>query len=223
MFLFFLKLGINATIASGFSTLADHSGYMQVFEKAGIYVIALLSSDIDTILRINGTLTQHFDYVLLDRYFKLVDQLAVHSNLLGFIVDLSDYFPNRLEMVPRFKAVIRDIKEYLSRRRHRTIPVGVYGYNHGKSTLIAEYMSCGGPQVAADIYGLIDSRMGDFWCTNSSAAYDRLVEQYRSYPLPIIVQYGCQANRSHTFQKVQYILTGAGAEVFSGGIVYDWF
>jgi glycosyl hydrolase family 72 (putative glucanosyltransferase) len=48
-------------------------------------------------------------------------------------------------------------------------------------------------------------------------------EHYRGYPLPVLVTYGCQANRSHTFQEPQDIYTGTGAEVFSGGIVDEWF
>ena len=222
-----LKLGVNTIFTSGFLTAADHSACMRIFQEAGIYVIALVNGNIDTGLRVNGTVWKFLDYATYDAYFKILDSLATYPNLLGFMVDLTDHRSDRLLFLPRFKAYVRDIKEYLAHRRHRIIPVGAYGFNHGKTKLIAQYMSCGGPEVTADFFGLTPSRnrgvKGRFWCANSSTPYDELAEQYRDYPLPVIVTYGCDANISHTFQETQYIYTGAGSEVFSGGIADDWF
>jgi hypothetical protein len=197
---------------------------MQIFEKAEIYVIALISGTIDTGVRVNKTAWKFLDYETFDAYFTVVDSLAVHSNLLGFMVDLTDYRSDRLVFLPRFKAYVRDIREHLTHRGYRTIPVGAYGFNHGKTKSVAQHMSCGGPQVAADFYGLTPSRSpglrGMFWCANSSEAYDNLAEQYQDYPIPVIVTYGCDANISHTFQETQYI---AKREIFSGGVTDDWF
>jgi hypothetical protein len=221
-----LKLGINTILTSGYNTIADHSACMHTFEEAGIYVIALLNEDIDTGYRINGSIRAFDDYVLHDRFFKIINSLAVHSNLLGFMVELGDFFDNGLQTVPTRKANIRDIKRYLRGSGHRNIPVGAHGHNHGTSTVVAEYMSCGEPEVAADFYGLPSSENGAegiLWCENSSAAYDRLAEQYRNFSLPVFVTYGCEANKTHDFQEVQYIYTGEPAKVFSGGIAFDWF
>jgi hypothetical protein len=222
-----LKLGINTIITSGFLTAADHSACMRIFEEAEIYVVALINGNIDTGLRVNGTVWKFLDYSTYDAYFKVVDSLAVYSNLLGFMVDLTDYRADRLAFLPRFKAYVRDIKDHIARRGYRTIPVGANGFNHGKSKLVAQYMSCGGSEVAADFYSLNPTRSldlkGIFWCANSSEPYHRLAEQYRDYPSPVIVTYGCDANISHTFQETQYIYNGAEAEVLSGGITDDWF
>jgi hypothetical protein len=222
-----LKLGVNTIITSGFLTPADHSACMRIFEEAEIYVIALINGNIDTGIRVNGTVWKFLDYATYDAYFKIVDSLASYSNLLGFMVDLTDHRADRLVFLPRFKAYVRDIKEHLGYRSHRTIPVGAYGFNHGKSTMISQYMSCGGTEVAADFYVLTSSRSlalkGIFWCANSSVPYDRLADQYRNYPLPVIITYGCDANISHTFQEPRYIYTGAPGEVFSGGVTDDWF
>jgi hypothetical protein len=221
------QLGINTIITDTFNTVADHSSCMRTFEDAGVYIIALLTHEIDAGYRINGSVYRAVDYTRFDGYYKLIDELSVYPNLLGIMVDMKDYKVDRLEMVPRYKATIRDMKEHIRRTTKRPIPVGAYGFHHGKSMLIPEFMSCGGLDVTADFYELNPARKthiydGTFWCAKSSTEYDKLVGQYRNYPLPVLLSYGCDANVSHEFPEVQYIYSGEGAEVFSGGVVHDW-
>jgi 1,3-beta-glucanosyltransferase GAS1 len=222
-----VELGINTITVADFNTLADHSACMQAFEKAGIYVIAILSLYIDAGYRVHEALVVTTDYTLYDRFVKVIDALIVHSNLMGFMVDLNDHRSDYQQKLPISKALIRDVKEHLRRSGHENIPVGAIGSNVGKSSLIPNFMSCGESQMAADFFAF-EARSqepsvdGLLWCANSSASYDTLAEQYRGHSMPVLVHYGCQENRSHTFPEVRYIYTGAGAEVFSGGIVDNW-
>jgi hypothetical protein len=156
----------------------------------------------------------------------VIDELVVYPNLMGFMIDLNDHRSDMRRRLPITKAFIRDVKQYLVRSGHGKTPVGAYGANPGKTSLIPEYTRCGGPQVGADFFAFearsIPSLDGLLWCANSSVGYDKFAEQFRDYQSPILVTYGCPANRTHTFQDVQYIFNGTGSEVFSGGIAESW-
>ena len=222
-----LELGINTVVTTDFNTLADHSACMRAFERAGIRVIAILGTFIDGGSRVNQTLVVASGYTLYDRFVKVIDELVVYSNLMGFMMNLYDYRTDFRQRLPITKAFIRDVKQHLVQSGHENIPVGAYGSNPGKSSLIPEYTRCGEPEMAADFFAFEfrgdPSLDGVLWCANSSVGYDKFAEEYRKYPLPVLPTYGCAANRSHTFQDAQYIYSGVGAEVFSGGIVDDWF
>jgi hypothetical protein len=222
-----LNLGINTILTLGFNTASDHSACMRLFENSGIYVIAALNSNIDSGVLINGTWTVPRDYILQKKYHQVIDFLTVHPNLLGIVLHLSDVDIALLPLIPMAKATIRDIKDYLRRKGKTGIPVGAYGYNHRKSNLIAQYMGCGDAQIAVDFWVThVDtwkSNSGFVWCANSSDGFNALAEQYRSYPVPTVVTYGCYANQSHSFQEPEWIYNGVGAEVFSGGIASEWF
>jgi hypothetical protein len=221
-------LGINTIITVGYNSFLDHSACMQAFGSSGIYVLPLLSYHIDGAYRVNQKIAFGVDYTLLERYIKMIDGLSVYPNLIGFMMDVNDHRYDEIGKLPVTKAFLRDVKEHIRRGGAREIPIGAYGNNPGKTTLIPDFFGCGDPQIAADFYAFdtpvyYANPEELLWCANSSMGYDRMAERYRGYKLPILVTYGCEANKSHTFQEVQYLYTGTGSEVFAGAIVDAWF
>ena len=221
------KLGINTIVSIDFNTFSDHSACMRAFENAGIYVIAIFSLRIDLAYRVDQKVAFSVDYTLYDRFIKLVDGLSIHHNLIGFMMDLNDHRSDWIARLPLSKALIRDVKEYIGRHGRRKFPVGAYGNNPGKSTLIPDIMACGGSQIGADFFAFdlpLDPAVeGLLRCANSSTAYEDLAKQYQDSSFPVLVTYTCPANRSHSFQEVQYIYSEAGAASFAGAIADDWF
>ena len=65
------------------------------------------------------------------------------------------------------------------------------------------------------------------WCGNSSyqlSGYEARTEEFSNYSVPIFFsEYGCNVPQPRIFTEVQAIYSSPMTDVWSGGIVYEWF
>lgn len=123
---------------------------------------------------------------------------------------------------PYLKAVVRDMKGYITNHVHRIIPVGYSNADNIEFRVsLAEYMSCGNTGYV------------DFWAINSyqwcgDATYEEsgfnvLTDTFQNYSLPIFFsEYGCNEIRPRVFKEVEAIYSDKMTSVFSGGLVYEY-
>ena len=84
--LLLVLLGVNTAVISNFDTTLDHSGCMNAFQTAGIYILAYLASDtVSVTIGWDGYASWNDDVYAY--YTAVVDAVAPFPNLLGFIVD----------------------------------------------------------------------------------------------------------------------------------------
>ncbi len=227
------ELGVNTILVSSVTTVARHADCMRLLEEAGIYVILTLNGLNEGALVVDGKSVLPWDYSTYAKFFARIDAFAKFSNTLAFTIELSDMSDDTSHFTPKFKAVVRDVKEYIANRKYRAIPVGSIGYDHPTSSF-ADYMRCGTPAESVDFHGVqmvwdlpkppADPMLqyGDPRCLNASFAGDRTVRQFKDYPIPTVLLNGCEMKYNHTFDEVP-VIYGNLSDVFSGTIVEDYF
>ena len=162
---------------------------------------------------------------IFQRYASVVDIFAPYDNVLGFFAGNEVTNNNTNTPASAFvKAAIRDTKAYIANKGYRKIPVG-YSANDDSITreAIAEYFACGDSSSAVDFYGI---NMYE-WCGNStyqSSGYEARTQEFSNYSIPIFFsEYGCNVPEPRIFTEVQAIYSSPMTDVWSGGIVYEWF
>lgn len=128
---------------------------------------------------------------------------------------------------PYIRAVQRDLKQYISARGGRTIPVG-YSAAQIQNILVDtdNYIQCAidgdsSDMSRADFFGLNDYQ----WCgdnTFTGSGYSDLVDWFSNTTIPVFFsEYGCNKVLPRTFQEVTTIYSQQ-MSVLSGGLVYQW-
>lgn len=195
---------------------------MNLLQAAGIYVIQDLSNPSSSINRNTPT----WNTELYADYAAVIDAMAGYSNLMGFFAgnEVSNEVNNTAASA-FVKAAVRDMKAYIKTKNYRTIGVG-YATNDDANIRIdlAHYFNCGSETAnAIDFWGYnIYS-----WCGDSSytlSGYDQRTAEFANYSVPaFFAEYGCNAVRPRQFTEVQAIYGSNMTNVWSGGIVYQYF
>lgn len=199
----------------------DHDECMEIFEDAGIYIIADLSQPNKSVLRNSPSWTVE----LYERYSSVVDMFANYSNVLGFFAgnEVTNNKSNT-DASAFVKAAVRDTKAYISKKKYRSIPVG-YSSNDDEDTrvAIADYFACGDDDEKADFFGI---NMYE-WCGSlsfKSSGYEDRTNDFKNLSIPIFFsEYGCNEGGTRKFQEVGTIYGDKMTDVWSGGIVYMYF
>jgi hypothetical protein len=235
---FLQQLGINTILVLSVIT-RDHAYCMRLLENAGIYVILILNGLNEDAQVVDGATVLPWDYTTYSRFFARIDAFHKFSNTLAFAFELTDISEEDSTWTPKIKAAARDMKEYIANRKYRAIPVGSFEYDH-MTTSFADYMRCGNSSDSVDFHGVKTIwtlnktsetqgplqaeqtfRSRDPRCLNASIAEDRLVGQFKDYPIPTIILNGCEAKYNHTFDEVSTIYRNL-SNTFSGVIVEDY-
>jgi 1,3-beta-glucanosyltransferase GAS1 len=161
----------------------------------------------------------------MESYLAFVDIFAPFDNILGFFI-ASDV-PNSTSNTnssPFVKAAVRDVKAYMSAKNYRQIPVGYAAEDDAQiRSQVAAYFQCGSIATSIDFYGLDNYE----WCGQSSfqaSGYENLTQDFVDYPLPAIFsEFGCNSIEPRSFTEVQALYGPEMTDVWSGGIVYEWF
>jgi hypothetical protein len=130
------------------------------------------------------------------------------------------------------KAAVRDSKGYISAQGYRsTLGVGYATADVPTRNDLAHYFACEpgnqGNQTAIDFWGYNVYS----WCGDSNyqtSSYGERVDFFSDFPVPVFfAEYGCiegldDGPTSRPFTEVE-VIYGNMTDVFSGGIVYEWF
>lgn len=215
------KLSTNLIRVYAVDVTQDHSGCMDALNDAGIYVLADLG---EPDLSINRD-DPEWNIELFQRYAAVVDLFANYTNVLGFFAGNEVVnAPNNTDAAPFVKAAIRDTKAYIKQKGYRSIPVG---YSASDDAYVrvpeADYFACGDDDVHADFYGV---NMYE-WCGNAtyeSSGYEARTNEMKNLTAPLFFsEYGCNAVQPRRFEEVQALYGENMTDVWSGGIVYEYF
>jgi hypothetical protein len=218
---YLLELNTNVVRVYAVDPNADHSGCMNLFGNAGIYVLADLSSPDQSINRDSPS----WDTGLYTYYTTVVDSLANYTNTLGFFAgnEVANS-ANTTGSSAFVKAAVRDMKSYISSKGYRSIPVGYSAADVVSIRVqLADYLNCGAQSDAIDFFG--DNVYE--WCGDSSyteSGYDDITAEFSNYSVPYFFsEYGCNTVQPRTFTNVP-VMYGPKMDGFlTGGVVYEYF
>ena len=227
------SLGLNTIRVYNLDPAIDHSGCASIFNAAGIYMIIDVNSPLPNESLNAGDPGSSYSSVYLTRIFSVVEAFKDFPNLLGFFGgnEVINDDPTGETDPPFVRAVIRDLKTYISKHSTRTIPVG-YSAAQVQDILQNQwnYFQCSlgndDDLSRADFFGLNSYS----WCGSSatfeSSGYNVLTEWFAKTTIPIFFsEYGCNQipqGTSRPFDEVQALYGEPMRGVFSGGLVFEW-
>ncbi|KAH6658058.1 Glucanosyltransferase-domain-containing protein [Truncatella angustata] len=207
---------------------ADHDDCMRQFAAADIYVVADLSQPGESI----NSNDPEWNVPLYTRYTSVVDSLSKYNNVIGFFAGNEVISAaNQTASAAFVKAAVRDTKAYIKSQNYRaSLGVGYATADVPGRDQLAAYFACEPDSTTAssiDFWGYnVYSWCGDSDYTKSS--YDERVNFFSDYPVPVFfAEYGCiegiTGGPTHRPFTEVAVLYGNMTDVFSGGIVYQWF
>ncbi|KAF1968745.1 hypothetical protein BU23DRAFT_558289 [Bimuria novae-zelandiae CBS 107.79] len=224
----FKDLGINTIRIYTIDNSKNHDEGMKLLDDAGIYLALDANTPAYSLNReSNETLQRSYNDVYLQSVFATIDQFADYNNLLLFFSGNEVINAvNNTNAAPYIKAVTRDMKQYISNRHARKIPVG---YSAADVAEVIEqqalYFDCGSDDARADFFAFNDYS----WCdkekglqTFEGAGWNRKVETYKNFPRPIFLsEHGCiEPNRQ--WGEVAALFSTKMTGVYSGGLAYEY-
>ncbi|EMR63895.1 putative -beta- protein [Eutypa lata UCREL1] len=208
---------------------ADHDDCMQQLADNDIYVVADLSEPNTSI----DSSDPEWNVPLFQRYAAVVDALEKYQNVIGFFAGNEVVSrANETAAAAFVKAAVRDTKGYIKSQGYRaSLGVGYATADVPSRDDLADYFACQpddtGNATSIDFWGYnVYSWCGD--STYQESSYGERVDFFSDYPVPVFfAEYGCiegiDGGATHRpFTEVE-VLYGNMTEVFSGGIVYEWF
>ncbi|GAQ41911.1 1,3-beta-glucanosyltransferase Gel2 [Aspergillus niger] len=221
------NLGINTIRVYNLSPNVDHSKCASIFNGAGIYMILDVNSPLSggSLDRTNPSST--YNSVYYEQVFGVIEAFKNFPNTLGFFAGNEVINEQSVYEAPAYvRAVVRDMKDYISTNVNRSIPVG-YSAADVRPILMdtLDYFECNlenSTSSRSDFFGLNSYS----WCGESSykdSGYDVLTEDFSNASLPVFFsEYGCNAVQPRVFTEVQALYGSEMDQVFSGGLVYEW-
>lgn len=207
----------------------NHDDCMAQLASADIYVVADLGEP-GTSIESNNP---EWDVTLYRRHTSVIDALSKYKNVVGFFAGNENVSSaNQTAAAAFVKAAVRDAKGYISAQGYRnTLGVGYATADVPTRDELAHYFACEpgntGNSTQIDFWGYNVYS----WCGDSNYAassYGERVDFFSDYPVPVFfAEYGCIEGvdggaTNRPFTEVQ-VLFGNMTNVFSGGIVYEWF
>jgi hypothetical protein len=220
----FKSLGINTIRIYTIDNSKNHDEGMKMLDDAGIYLALDANTPDYSLNRENGqTLHRSYNDVYLQSVFATIDAFADYNNLLLFFSGNEVINErNNTNAAPYIKAVTRDMKQYISNRASRVIPVGYSAADVSENIeQQALYFNCGTDDERSDFFAFNDYS----WCDPSSftqSGWDQKVEKYSDYSKPIFLsEFGCITNRREWGEIASLYHTNM-TSVYSGGLVYEY-
>ncbi|RYP72000.1 hypothetical protein DL771_004469 [Monosporascus sp. 5C6A] len=208
---------------------ADHDDCMEQLASNDIYVVADLSEPGTSI----DSNDPEWNVPLFQRYAAVVDAMSKYRNVIGFFAGNEVVSAaNQTAAAAFVKAAVRDTKGYIRSQDYRqTLGVGYATADVPTRDHLAAYFACEptdeGNATSIDFWGYNVYS----WCGESTyeeSQYSERVEFFRDYPVPVFfAEYGCiegvDGGPTHRPFTEVGALYGNMTEVFSGGIVYEYF
>lgn len=227
----FQELGINAVRIYSVNPELDHDVCMTLLAAAGIYLVLDVNSPLENqhLNRYEPWTTYNERY--LEHVFKIIDQFSGYNNTLGFFAGNEIVNDKKsAKNSPAFiKALITDMKTYISQNSPRFIPVGYSAADDLSFRIsLSKYLECTNSFEqkdnldSVDFYGVNTYQ----WCgeqTFYTSGYDVLVSDYEEYTRPVFFsEFGCNEVQPRIFEEINSIYSDDMVGVFSGGLVYEY-
>lgn len=220
----FQKLGINTIRVYSVDPDVNHDECMSLLAAAGIYLVLDVNSPLEHQHLNNEEPWTTYTPMYLEHIFKVIDQFAAYPNTMAFLAGNEIIFDEKsADASPNYvKAVVRDMKAYMTNHVSRVIPVGYSNADDLKfRTSLAHYLECGDVGYI-DFFGVNSYQ----WCgdnTFEGSGYDKLVEDYKDYSLPVFfTEFGCNLVMPRQWQEIEALYSEKMTGVFSGGLVYEF-
>lgn len=195
-----------------------------MLDDAGIYLALDANTPKYSLNReTKATLHRSYNDVYLQNVFATIDAFSSYNNLLLFFSGNEVINErNNTNAAPYIKAVTRDMKQYISNRAPRVIPVGYSAADVSENIQQqARYFDCGTDDERGDFFAFNDYS----WCDPSSftlSGWDQKVKTYSDYSKPIFLsEFGCITNR-RDWGEVAALYSTNMTSVYSGGLVYEY-
>jgi hypothetical protein len=197
---------------------------MNMFAEPGIHVFVNLPGRPPNLGNVvyNGSNIRCPDYNIYNYYAVVIDKFQKYSNTLGFYIYSGDQASSAYKDITWQKSIIRDMKEYIGNKGHRSIPFGCSVSNPQISGL-PSFMNCGDKSTSADFILLVRSFDNEIECPDAESwVKDDMIEKYRGFDIPSLFGFGCWVNMTKFFGEVARIFKNKSLEVFSGGVADEW-
>jgi hypothetical protein len=197
---------------------------MKMLDDAGIYLALDANTPKYSLNReTEDTLHRSYNDVYLQSVFATIDAFAGYNNLLLFfsgneVINAK----NNTGAATYIKAVTRDMKQYISNRASRKIPVGYSAADVAENIeQQALFFNCGTEDERADFFAFNDYS----WCDPSDfqkSGWDKKVELYKDYSVPLFLsEFGCITN-TREWNEIEALYSTDMTGVYSGGLVYEY-
>lgn len=217
----FKKLNINTVRIYTIDNTKDHDECMGLLADAGIYLALDVNTPKYSIRQDKPGPSYNGKY--LQNVFATVDKFQKYDNLLLFFAgnEVINDVPTS-ESAPYVKAVIRDMKQYISNRGYRKIPVGYSAADISKNRIeTAHYLNCGTDDARGDFFAFNDYS----WCAPSDfkeSGWSQKIKDFGDYSVPIFLsEYGC-VETPRNFEEVATLYSDKMSSVYSGGLAYEY-
>ncbi|CAG9999332.1 unnamed protein product [Clonostachys byssicola] len=218
----FKDLGINAIRVYAVDNSMDHDECMNALADAGIYVVLDVNNQKYSINRADPHLSYNAAY--LQSVFATVEMFAKYDNTAAFFSgnEVINDENGTDASAPYVKAVTRDIRNYISTRGLRKIPVGYSAADVAKNRMqTAHYFNCGSDDMRSDFFAFNDYS----WCNSDfkTSGWDIKVKNFTDYGLPIFLsEWGCIENLPRQFEELGALMSDKMTGVYSGGLMYEY-
>ncbi|KAL9114100.1 MAG: hypothetical protein Q9227_001872 [Pyrenula ochraceoflavens] len=224
----FAELGVNTIRVYHIDSSALHDSAMDLLQKAGIYVLADLSTPRNCINRLSPY--QSYTDGLMRNFFKTVNCLARYENVIGVVV--ANNLVNNVQCSPAaevVRAAVRDLKYYMARKNQlsgqRVLPIGTSHAPFGDSTeSMLQYFTAGSLKERVDFFSIHDYAPEVPDESHHRPAFGQHVSILSTVPLPMLVlEYGNNAIRPRLFNETTPLYSPDFLQTLSGGCCYEFF
>ncbi|CAK7204093.1 1,3-beta-glucanosyltransferase [Sporothrix eucalyptigena] len=217
----FKKLGVNTVRVYTIDNSKNHDACMSALAAAGIYLILDVNNPLYSINRENPQ--PSYNAVYLQSVFATIDEFVKYDNTMAFFSgnEVINSTAASTLSAPYVKAVTRDMRQYISERGYRKVPVGYSAADVAQNRMqLADYMNCGTDDERSDFFAFNDYS----WCNTNFdvSGWDQKVKNFTGYGLPIFLsEYGCITN-GRDFGEVAALMNSEMTGVYSGGLMYEY-
>ena len=159
----FKELGVNTIRVYSVDNSKDHKDCMQQLNDAGIYLVLDVNNPEYSIRRDKPAQSYNAEY--LQSIFAAIDEFQKYDNTLAFFSgnEVINDEKGSTKTAPYVKATTRDMRQYITERGYRKIPVGYSAADVSDNRMqTAQYFNCGSEFERSDFFAFVSATLLSF-------------------------------------------------------------